>query len=551
MNVAGGIVGLGSRFGRRVAVEAHAVGTLAQAGMIGGTLPHKLLPGISAIRRYGPMGGSVAMAAARHPGHPGITDELGSLTFEELDLRSNALANAWIAAGAKAGGGIGILCRNHRGFLDAALAAAKTGARIVLLNTDFAGPQMRDVCAREGVEILVHDEEFAAVVGQVEAPLGTFLGWTDGEPGPNAIETLIQGSDSSPPPEPEERAKAILLTSGTTGTPKGAPRESPKSLAPLGALLSKVPFKAEEATYIAAPMFHALGLAHAMLAVGLGSTIVVRRRFDPEEVLEAIARERCSAVVVVPVMLQRMLALPEDTRRLHASGALRIIFCGGSQLEGDLAMRALKEFGPVVYNLYGSTEVAYATIATPEDLAAAPGCAGKPPFGTIVRILDDRGFPLPQGQTGRIFVANGQGFEGYTGGGHKEIIDGLMSSGDVGHFDEGGRLFVDGRDDEMIVSGGENVFPREVEELLVTHDAIDEAAAIGVDDPEHGKRLRAFVALAPDANLTEADVKLFVKENLARFKVPREVIFVDELPRNPTGKVLKRELYEMEVGADG
>ena len=179
---------------------------------------------------------------------------------------------------------------------------------------------------------------------------------------------------------------------------------------------------------------------------------------------------------------------------------------------------------------------------TPADLRAAPGCAGRTPFGTVVRILDEGGRELPQGQTGRIFVANGFEFEGYTGGGGKEVVDGLMSTGDVGHFDGEGRLFVDGRDDEMIVSGGENVFPREVEELLVTHEGIDEAAAVGVPDPDYGQRLRAFVARRPGAELSENDVKDFVKRNLARYKVPREVVFVDSLPRNPSGKVLKREL---------
>ena len=281
-----------------------------------------------------------------------------------------------------------------------------------------------------------------------------------------------------------------------------------------------------------------------MLAMGLGSTVVLRRRFDPEAVLGAIAETRASALVVVPVMLQRILSVPAETRAAIDTSSLRIVFSSGAQLEADLATRALDAFGDVLYNMYGSTEVAYATFATPEDLRAAPGCAGKPPFGTIVRILDEHGRELPQGQTGRIFVGNGFAFEGYTGGGTKEVIDGLMSSGDVGHFDSAGRLFVDGRDDEMIVSGGENVFPREIEELLVTHEAIDEAAALGVDDPDHGKRLRAFVALRPGAELGEDEVKAFVKTNLARYKVPREVVFVDALPRNPSGKVLKRELAE-------
>jgi fatty-acyl-CoA synthase len=169
------------------------------------------------------------------------------------------------------------------------------------------------------------------------------------------------------------------------------------------------------------------------------------------------------------------------------------------------------------------------------------------PRGAIVRIIDEHGRPVPTGETGRIFVGNPMAFEGYTGGGTKEVVDGLMSTGDVGHFDAAGRLFVDGRDDEMIVSGAENVFPREIEELLVRHEAIDDAAAIGVPDQDFGQRLRAFVVPSPGATLSEDEVKAFVRDNLARYKVPREVVFVDELPRNPSGKVLKRQLAELEV----
>jgi fatty-acyl-CoA synthase len=215
----------------------------------------------------------------------------------------------------------------------------------------------------------------------------------------------------------------------------------------------------------------------------------------------------------------------------------------GAQLEAELARRALAAYGDTIYNLYGSTEVAWATIATPEDLRAAPGCAGRPPFGTTVRLYDDEGRAVTgTGETGRIFVGNSAQFEGYTGGGTKDVIDGLMSTGDVGHFDAAGRLFIDGRDDDMIVSGGENLFPGEVEELLVTHPAIVEASVLGVDDPDWGKRLAAFVVLKEGEELSEDGVREFVKENLARFKVPRDVTFLDELPRNPSGKVLKREL---------
>ena len=221
-----------------------------------------------------------------------------------------------------------------------------------------------------------------------------------------------------------------------------------------------------------------------------------------------------------------------------------MIAVSGSALPGELALRVMDHFGPVLYNLYGSTEVAWATIAGPEDMRAAPGTAGRAPHGTVVRLYDEEGRSVAPGQTGRIFVGNDMAFDGYTGGGGKEVIAGLMSTGDVGHFDEDGRLFVDGRDDEMIVSGGENVFPREVEDLLADHPAVVEAAVVGVADDEWGQRLRAVVVLVGGAAAGEAELQDYVKANLARYKVPREVLFVAELPRNATGKVLKRELAD-------
>jgi len=202
-------------------------------------------------------------------------------------------------------------------------------------------------------------------------------------------------------------------------------------------------------------------------------------------------------------------------------------------------------FGDVLYNLYGSTEVAWATIATPEDLRAAPGTAGRPPRGTVVRLYDAAGEEVGTGETGCIFVGNELVFDGYTDGGGKVTVDGLVCSGDVGHFDDDGRLFVDGREDEMIVSGGENVFPREVEDAIAALDGVEEVAAIGVDDARFGRRLCAFVVRREGSRLTERDIKEHVKASLARFKVPRDVVFLDELPRTATGKVLKRELAEL------
>ena len=543
----GGVTGLL----RRLPTEAQALMTIIQSGMVGPERADRLIGIYRALERYGAMGAAVSVAAIRHGRRTAVVDELGSLTFEEMDRRSNALGNAFRARGVRPGTGVGILCRNHRGMFDASFGVLKAGGRVLYLNTDFAAPQAKEVCAREGVEMLVYDEEFSDIVAGVDAPRGRFVAWTDDPAGGRgdgpSLESLIATGNPAAPPPPGSPGNVIILTSGTTGTPKGANRGQPKSLAPVAAILSRIPFRSRETTFMAPPVYHAWGLGVSVLTLGLGSTLVMRRRFDPEDTLVALAEHRCTALTVVPVLLNRLVSLgPERISEFDLS-ALRIIASSGSQLEAALASRAMDLFGDVVYNLYGSTEVAWATIATPEDLRAAPGCAGKPPLATTVKILDEHGRPLPTGSTGRIFVGSGMEFGGYTGGGTKETVDGLMATGDVGHFDSDGRLFVDGRDDEMIVSGGENVFPREVEELLAKHEAVLEAAALGVPDEQFGQRLRVFVVLRDGHHLDEEDVKGYVRSNLARYKVPRDVTFLPELPRNPSGKILKRQLAQADV----
>jgi fatty-acyl-CoA synthase len=308
-----------------------------------------------------------------------------------------------------------------------------------------------------------------------------------------------------------------------------------------------IPFRARETMMIAAPLFHSWGFFHFVVSLPTASTIVLRRRFDPEDTLLAVQESSAEVLAAVPVMVQRILQLPEETLAKYDLSSLRITSLSGSALPGELATEWMDRFGDTVYNLYGSTEVAYASVATPEDLRAAPGTAGRPPRGTVVRLYDEQGREVPKGEVGRIFVGNEMSFEGYTGGGGKEVIDGLLCSGDVGHFDSGGRLFIDGRDDEMIVSGGENVFPREVEDLLSDHEAVVEAAVIGVEDDEYGQRLKAFVVTAADVEVGEDELKAHVKKNLASYKAPREVEFLDELPRNATGKVLKRVLRDRDA----
>jgi fatty-acyl-CoA synthase len=439
------------------------------------------------------------------------------------------------------------MCRNHRGFIESVVACSKLGANVLFLNTAFSGPQLTDVAQRENPKALIYDYEFEELIHDASRRRKRFIAWhdaEDGKPKDPLLEEMSASGDTAPVSPPSERGKAIILTSGTTGTPKGASRSQPKSLDPAAALLAMIPLKAREKTMIAAPMFHSWGFVHFTLGMSLSSTLVLKRKFDPEGTLSLTAQHQASALIVVPVMMQRILELPEETLTQYDLSKVRVVAVSGSALPGALSEKWMDLFGDNVYNLYGSTEVAWASIATPEDLRAAPGTAGRPPHGTVVRLYDDDGNPVAKGQTGRIFVGNEMQFEGYTGGGNKDAIDGLLSSGDVGHFDDAGRLFVDGRDDDMIVSGGENVFPAEVEDLLAGHDAIVEVAVFGVDDEDFGQRLKAVVVIRDGASLSEEDIKKHVKSNLAGYKVPRDVEFVDELPRTSTGKVLKRELRD-------
>ena len=555
------------------------VGTLISSGLVRPMRPDHLLRFGRLYLAWGPTPALGYMVGALTRGdETAVIDELGALTFEEMNRRTNALAHAWADVGINEGDRVAVMCRNHRGFIDATVALSKLGAHCLYLNTSFAGPQITDVVNREEVMAIVYDQEFGNLIADAARGRKTYPAWQDpegsrttdaaaneasqdGERRPSSrgngavpdvddsLEHLIRRGDPTDPVPPSEPGKTVILTSGTTGTPKGASRQSPTSLDPAAALLSKIPVKAGEVTMVAAPLFHAWGFAHFVLGMGMGSTLVLRRKFDSEQTLAATAEHRATALIVVPVMLQRNLELPEEVRDRYDLRALRVIGVSGSALPGQLATATMDAFGDIVYNLYGSTEVAWATIATPEDLRAAPGTAGQPPRGTIVKLYDDDGREVPEGETARIFVGNEMMFEGYTGGGSKEVINGLMATGDVGHFDCGGRLHVDGRDDDMIVSGGENVFPAEVEDLLSGHKGVADVAVFGIDDEKFGQRLKAVVVKRKGQKVSEKELKDYVKSNLAGYKVPRDIDFIDELPRTATGKILKRELAEKGVEA--
>jgi len=523
--------------------------TLRRAGMIAPMRPDRYLKMAAAMRREGmSMTVGFASAAQRCPDRPALIDEVGSLTWRQLDERINALGAALQALRTGQPKVVGVMCRNHRGFVEAVVASSRIGSDVVLLNTSFAGPALADVVNREGVETVIYDEEFTATVDRAlaDTPDTTrILAWTDGQH-ELTVEKLIADHAGLQPERTGRKGRMILLTSGTTGRPKGAKQSGGGAgIGTLKAILDRTPWRAEETIVIVAPMFHAWGFSQLIFAASMACTVVTRRKFDPEATLDLIDRHKATGLAVVPVMFDRIMDLPAEVRNRYSGHSLRFAAASGSRMRPDVVTAFMDQFGDVIYNNYNATEAGMIATATPQDLRAAPDTAGRPAGGTEIRILESEFNEVPTGEVGSIYVRNDTQFDGYTEGSTdrgKAFHAGFMSSGDVGYLDEAGRLFVVGRDDEMIVSGGENVYPIEVEKTLAAHPEVAEAAVIGVDDEEYGQRLAAFVVLEPGGSATPDVLKQHVRDNLANYKVPRELSVLDELPRGNTGKVLRNEL---------
>jgi acyl-CoA synthetase (AMP-forming)/AMP-acid ligase II len=497
------------------------VATLARRGLLRPGPPRRVAAQLAALRRWGfGIAGELGSAAARDPDRVALVDDPGgALTYGELLHRASALARTFRTAyGVGPGERIGVLCRNSSGLVVAHAAGALLGADTVLVNTGLSAPQVADVAAGHALRLLVHDTELADRAAEVP-PRVTRIAEAEL---PALVAAAPPGVLSAPP----RQGHTIVLTSGTTGTPKGARRRNPGGFGPLVSILDRIPLSAGARVLIAAPVFHTWGYAALQLTFALRGTAVLQRRFVPASTVDALRAHGCTTMFAVPVMLQRLL----DAGAV-APPRLDVVAVSGSALPGDLATRFMDAYGDVLYNLYGSTEVSWASIATPADLRRAPGTAGRPPRGTRVAIVD-----------GRIFVGNDMLFEGYTGGAGREAYDGMLATGDLGHLDPSGLLFVDGREDDLVVSGGENVFPSEVEDLVARLPAVREVAVVGVPDAEFGQRLAAYVALRPGAALDAEAVREHVRRHRARHAVPRDVVFVEALPRNATGKVVPRDL---------
>ena len=531
----------------QIARGRDALRSLVNARLLVGLRPDKYLRMGAAIARTG-FGNTVgiAVSAQRCPERPAVIDELGVLSYRELDNRANALGAALQQYPGGAPRVVGIMCRNHRGFVDALAATERIGADALLLNTSFAGPALADVVARERPGVIIYDDEFtdAVDVALADRPeIGRVVAWTERCATDRvSIETLIARHAGERPLRGDRRSAVILLTSGTTGTPKGAKRGAGGGGSDGPAILGRLPWRAEETTVVAAPLFHAWGFGQLIMGTMLSCALVLRRTFDPAATMELVDRYQATGLSVVPVMLDRIMELPDEVLRRFSGRSLRFVTAAGSRMRPDVVIDFMNHFGDVIYNNYNATEVGAIALAGPADLRAAPDTAGRPMPGTEIRILDEQHRLLPAGEIGAIFARTTTAFEAYTSGQTKEILDGFMATGDIGYLDAEGRLFVVGRDDEMIVSGGENVYPIEVEKVLTTHRAVDDATVLGVDDEKFGQRLAAFVVLKPGDSVTAEELKAHVRGELANYKVPRDIVVLDELPRNAVGKILRREL---------
>jgi len=514
--------------------------------MIGPMRPDRYAGMARILRRYGPHATTgFALAANRRPHATGLVDERGSLTWRQIQDRADALA---VGLSALAGGeptSVAILCRNHRGFVDAFLAAGRLGVPGLLLNTGFSGPQLADVLEREGATLVVYDEEFAGLVAEARERvpgLVEVLAWVDAEPAPGTptTEQLIDAHLGERPPH-RPPGRVVLLTSGTTGTPKGASRSGggPEELA---AMLERIPWHAGETVVVAAPTFHAWGFGQLVIGATMACTIVLRRRFDPEATLALADRHRATGIALVPVMLERIMELPAEVLDRYSLDTVRFVSASGSRVRGEAVIAFMDRFGDKVYNSYNATEAGQISVATPADLRHAADTAGRPVTGTTVRLVDDEGRDVAVGEVGRILVRGASEFDGYTAGDTKDSLDGFMVSGDVGRMDADGRLYVVGRDDDMIVSGGENVYPVEVERTIGELPQVREVVVVGVDDAAFGQRLAAYVVPAGPEALDPEQVRAHVKARLAGYKVPRDVVLLEELPRNASGKVVVRDL---------
>lgn len=487
-------------------------------------------------------------------------------TCAELDERIDRLSAGLVRRGIGRKKSVIIMMRNRQEFVEVGAAAARAGAAAVSISWRTTAKELVYLANHSGARGIVTEPELLPAIEHAKDELPAHflenvfvIGSEAKTTGPVRTTALDQLYEDPAPaarsrknglePANDEDAAVVIYTSGTTGKPKGAVRKFPKDTMQAALrFVNETPMRVDDVHLVACPLYHSTAFGFMTFAAMLGQTCVLMDEFKPEAFLEHIERHAVTTTAVVPTMLHRVLELPLATRKKYDARTLRAVFSGGAPLPAPLALDFMDEYGDVLYNFYGATETGLVTLAKPADLRAAPGTIGKALPGNEIRLLGEDGREVKAGHVGELYVRNKMLVAGYhndAAATEQSMLDGFFSVGDLARCDVSGHYFIEGRKRDMVISGGVNVYPAEVEGALEQHPGVAECAVIGVPDREWGERVRAFVVKKEGSNLDEGELKAFMRERLAGAKVPRDFVFIDALPRNPTGKVLKRELRGM------
>lgn len=481
----------------------------------------------------------VEQGAAAAPDRIALIDDTGVLTYRQLRDDSRSLAK-WLLALQDERGldelRIGVMARNGHGIILPLAAKGYAGAHIFLLNIGSSPEQLAGIFAENDINVLFIDDEFADRLPANTDGITIVRAHEDGGEGLSVGQVVRMDVDRQLPRWPKH-GNLVLMSSGTTGIPKGIVRPEPRMPFVVAGYLEAIPWRAGDTVQLTASIFHTWGWSALQVALATRSTIVTRRIFDPDACFRDIQRYRCDGLISSPIFFKQMLDLEEH----FDTSSLRYLASAGNAVSPALLRRTTERFGPILANIYGSTELALAAAASPEQMQADPTTVGKVPPGTVLKLYDDQGREVRPGETGRIFLYNETALRGYTNPATEMVeIDGLVEMGDLGYLDDDGYLHVQSRNDDMIIVGGENVHPQSVVEVLEDMPGVGEVYAHGVDDEQMFKRIAVWVVRSAD--ITADAVRDWVRAHLADHSIPRDVHFVDELPRNAVGKVVPRFL---------
>jgi len=506
----------------------------------------------------------IAPIAAARGDAPALVDERGTTTWAAFDERVNRLVDGLREAGVQPTETVALMSGNRRELFEAMAACGHASWLMVPVNWHWTAEELAYVLDDSDAVALLVEDQFADVAVEALAnpktarcTIRVVIG---GEPpeGFVAYEELLA---SSSPEEPDEQGMGgpMFYTSGTTGFPKGVK----SSLSAVGAPVEVMDLVSatftdmlglppEGVTLLEGPAYHSAQWVFSVFPLLRGSTVVMRHRFDPAETLHLIDEHQVTNVHLVPAQMIRMLKLDDEVREAFDGSSLDVVYHGAAPCPPDVKRQVLAWWGPVVSEYYGGTEGGFLTIITGDEWLEHPGSIGKALSTVELQILDDDGRPVAPGEQGQIWFKSllGSDFEYHkapekTAAAHRE--PGVGTLGDVGYADQDGFLFLSDRKIDMIISGGVNIYPAEIEGVLVGHPAVADAAVFGVPDDEMGESVKAAVLLVegeqPSDDL-EASIVAHVREHLAGYKAPRSIDFEDELPRTPTGKLLKRLLRD-------